>query len=248
MNTKDMFLGLSASAQNLVPDLFLEQARQGYQKFFVGHDQLQPRLCQLVLQNPKRSIDPETNEEFVTAKIQLNMILASGVNPANGQPTLEMVALGPNKNKMPNQFWAKGFYSLLLRFDKNLVAGGFITADEQRFLFDYVGLWETNGDDNYKAGSDAAKQRIYLRTKNADAVFEFGLEERYDRENQPVPGMTAIGWTPGGLELFGTGVTGTPVAIQAAVESHKTPGTRSVINRPIAATASTPATVGARTL
>lgn len=255
-NTTEMFKALSPAAQDLVPQLFFDQARAGYQKFFVGHTELLNRDCQLILQNPSKNIDPETQEEYVTAKIQLNAFLEKGVNE-EGQMTLSMIPLKPQapntpKNTDPNKFWIKGFYSPILRFDRALVEGGFITADEQKFLFDYVSLWETNGDDNYKAGSDAAKQRIYLRSKNANSFFEFGLEDRTStKTNEPVPGMTSIGWTQQGFELFGTGIKGQAVRIEAAVASHKTPGTNADISRPVVTVASAAPTltkVGGRSL
>lgn len=242
--TRDQYNALSATVQDSLPDCFIEQIRRGYSVFEITAEQLKLRQCQLIITNPK--VCEEAGTQYVEAKIQISMILETGVNPANGELSITMVPLGKGKELAPNQRWSGGFYSPVLRFDQAMVDRGFITQRELEQLIDYCHLWELNGNSNYQKGSQAAKQRVYLTATRNDAVFQFDLTERANSNNELVPALDTVRWTQGGFGLLGTGITGKAVPIEAAIQSFQDGAAPVALQRPVANVAPAQVAAGSR--
>lgn len=206
--------GCPESVFNCVPQLFVEQANEGYSKHQISGDLFIGRSFSIELFNPSLRVDPVTNEQYITAKLKLRGIVDKEFNLVpmqKGSSTLK-----------PGESWLKGHYSPELRFDKAMVQAGNITGDELIALIKYEELWKSMGTEAYNTAKDPdgkqnSKKRLYLTAKDSNAVFQFLYCDRTNpTTGEQTPGLTNIGWA--GMQLIGSTTGGVVESIASAVD------------------------------
>ena len=199
----EQFQALSASAQYSVSEYFMDQLRSFPQNpaFFVKAADLKARLFEIVLTNPVLVTEPD-NTQTVQVKAQLNHL----VLPQGEGNSFKLVNTPKSKTNRNGQF-NKGHYTPTLNMGQQLVSAGLLTKHDIEALVNYCGTWEANGDQNYTAGSAAAKQRLWLNPRSIQGYITFVMTERTSPEGDAVPAIEQLAWTPGDFSIIGVGVT-----------------------------------------
>lgn len=196
----------SPSCFDAIPAHFYRQADQQFNKFQIDGAMLRQRLVNIELFEPSLKTDPSSGQ-YVTAKLRLSGLL---------DPNLEFIAQSKSKDRRTDVKWLTGHYSPAIRFDQGLVQAGFITTEELQALIDYVDLWANLGDAAYEKGNTT--KRLYLTSRNDDAVFQFDYVERTNpKTDEPTLGIENVGWC--GMKLIGSTLSGEVQELQAAVQN-----------------------------
>lgn len=198
----DQFNALSAEAQYLISEYFMDQLRKYPQNpaFFVKAEDFKNRTFEFVLTAPTLITEPD-GYLSVNAKGQLNHIVQSVGEGADYK--LVNIPKKPGQNQGAHN---KGHYGPVLSFNKAIVAGNLLNQSDIDALVNYVNIWEANGEDNYKPGSKAAKQRCWLTARGVTGYMTFSLTERQDPKGGMVPALETIAWTPGDFQIIGSGI------------------------------------------
>lgn len=202
----EQFNSLSASSQYCVSEYFMDQLRSfpNNPAFFIKSAALIDRLFEVVLTSPSVMEQPD-GYKSVQLKAQLNHVVE-----AQGEgETFKLLNVRKQKNNTQNKF-NKGHYTPVLNFGKNLVDAGLLTQNDIDNLVNYASIWEANGDQNYVAGTQASKQRCWLRPRSVKGYMTFILTERQDTQGQMVPAIEQLSWTAGDFSIIGNGIKENP--------------------------------------
>lgn len=198
----EQYGALSPASQYCVSEYFMNQLKQfpNNPAFFVKAQALKDRLFEVVLTAPTVHTASD-GSVGVQLKAQLNHI----VLPQGEGKEFKLLNLPKQKGNREGQF-NKGHYTPVLNFGKNLVDAGMLTQSDIDNLINYAGLWESNGSQNYVAGTEASKQRCWLTARSIKGYMTFILTERRDADGHFVPALEQLSWTPGDFSIIGNGI------------------------------------------
>ena len=184
-----------AKAYNSIPDMFIEQARQGYDMAFLNASHVSnvryatastnTDFFRVVIQDPRHEV------EGISCKIVLQ-----GFHDSK----MEMIAssrVRPRPDKAKGESYLRNFSSQVVGFSQRSVDAGSITQEEYADLLEYTAWWEgverefgNNATFNKK---EFSRIRRYLVAKNAAFFIGFGLEERQNTSDRPTDMPITIG-------------------------------------------------------
>jgi hypothetical protein len=205
----------SDSVYRQVPEIFVDQARTGWQKHQIGGELFLNRSVSVELTAPSIRKDISTGEEYVAAKLKVRGIM---------DDKFQLVPMQTGRVDLaPGQSWLKGHYSPELRFDLALVRAGYITPEELEALIRYEALWKSMGTQQYDTAVASpgakpnSKKRLYLTAKDTSSKFQFFYTVRTNpKTGEETIGIQEIGWV--GMHLIGTTTGGIVERIADAVD------------------------------
>jgi hypothetical protein len=210
----EQFNSLSSSVQYQISEYFMDQLRRfpNNPAFFVKADALANRLFEIVLTNPTLGTEADGSQS-VQAKLQLSHI----VIPEGEGAAFKLINTPKGKGNNIGSH-SKGYYAPTMLFSKATIDAGLLSPSDLKALVNYCGTWAANGDNNYVAGSAAAKQRLWLTPRTSTQGYvTFILSERSDPQGNVVPALENFAWTAGDFHLIGSGVSENVVSAGQAV-------------------------------
>lgn len=199
----DQFNALSSTSQYLLSNYFIDQLKspdyRGNSHFFVRAADLKSRLFEVVFTNPEVIQEPDETVS-VSVKIQLSHL----VIPRGEGDNFELLNTPKMKGNREHEH-NRGHYASL-KLGAGAVALGLLQQEHIEQLVTYAYNWEANGESNFTAGEDAAKERVWLSPKGNKGYICFQLSERQDTEGNLVPSLENFTWTPNDFTLIGKGI------------------------------------------
>jgi hypothetical protein len=216
-NIVEQYRAISETSQFMLCEYFMDQLRnektQGNPAFYVLAKDLAARMFEIPFTEPT-IIELPDGKQAVEGKFQLShIVVPSGATAQDFKLSVVPKAKGQTEGTHNS-----GHYTQRIRLGPDQVAAGLITEDDLSNLINYAKQWALNGDNNYKTGSAAAKQRMWLTPKSPNTGYvTFTLTER-GIEGQ-VPALDSFAWTPGDFHFIGQGIKapGQPATAAAAV-------------------------------
>jgi hypothetical protein len=200
----DQFRAISETSQFMLCEYFMNQLRNDKSRnnpaFYVLAKDLHARNFEIPFTNPA-IVELPDGKQAVEGKFQLSHIVVQSGSTAEDFK-LDVV---PKAKGQTNGTHNSGHYSPTMRLGPDQVANGLITEDDLKNLIEYAKQWALNGDNNYKTGNAAAKQRMWLTAKSPNAGYvTFTLTER--GIDGKVPALDNFCWTPGDFTFIGQNV------------------------------------------
>jgi hypothetical protein len=199
-----------------IPELFINQAREGYDKFFVDTTAMSRRaymredgscdLFRVVLEDPILY-----DNSTVSVKVRF-----SGIMDGNG----EMVPHRAGATLQPGQKRLGGFRSTPVVFSPASVEEGLISQADLDTLVAYAEMWEDMIADFGESAmytTERANKRLWIVADNADGLVTFDMTLRQNPSTKkPVIGIENVAWDNCSFIGVGTGAAQQQPAARAA--------------------------------
>lgn len=199
----------------LIPEVFIDQARAAASAFYVDESLLSRSqyqtedgshdLIRIVLEDPK-----DHGEGLVSVKIRLS----GRMDPDTG----DLVPMNNRGTSDDSAEWIKGFRSGRIGFSPDSVEAGIISESDYNNIVRYAQLWEeiTEAEGpNSMYTKEHAKKRLWFTASDEDALLTFEMETRTNPNNEETAiGITNVAFR--NLEVIGIGTAQAPADLSLA--------------------------------
>lgn len=184
-----------AKAYNSIPDMFIEQARQGYDMAFLNASHVSNARYASGVDNDLFRVviqDPRSEADGISCKIVLQGFHDSNMN------MIASTRVKSRPDKAKGEGYVRNFSSQLIGLSQRSVDAGTLTQDEYNDLLEYTTWWEgvqREHGQNAPYYKDLGFSRIrrYLVAKNSAFFIGFQLEERANTSDRPTDMPITIG-------------------------------------------------------